>query len=61
MKFNTSLGLTGIPGYGYQLQRSANLATWTNLASFVPSANPATTYSDSDAPPEAAFYRLRIE
>jgi uncharacterized repeat protein (TIGR03803 family) len=55
------LGLTGIPGYAYWLQRSEDLANWINLFTYVLPVNSYTNYIDSGSPFPAAFYRLRAQ
>ena len=52
------LGLTGIPGYTYELQRSSDLTSWTNLSALLMPTLPRVLFTDSNSPPNAAFYRL---
>jgi uncharacterized repeat protein (TIGR03803 family) len=55
-----SLGLAGIPGATYDLQRSTDLAAWTTLANLLMPSYGTTLYADTAAPARAAFYRLRF-
>jgi hypothetical protein len=52
------LGVTGIPGYTYVLQRSTDLAVWLELGRFLTPNDVPVPYADPNAPPAAAFYRV---
>ena len=52
------LGLAGIPGDTYDLQRSADLRRWTTLSTFLVPPIGFLSSIDSAPPPAAAFYRL---
>ena len=52
------LGVTGIPGYTYVLQRSTDLAVWVELGRFLMPNDAPVPYADPNAPPAAAFYRV---
>jgi surface-anchored protein len=54
-----AISFQGIPGRGYQIQRSTDLSNWTPLATVQAAANGAVTYTDEDPPQPGAFYRLR--
>jgi hypothetical protein len=53
------LRFDGVPDRPYQLQRSIDLFTWTNLTSFVMPLTPFFEFDDAQAPPGAAFYRVQ--
>jgi hypothetical protein len=52
------ISFQGIPGQSYQVQRSTNLSSWTNLSTVVASATGAVTYIDEEPPEPSAFYRF---
>jgi uncharacterized repeat protein (TIGR03803 family) len=54
----TDLGIAGIPGYTYALQRSTDLAAWAELGRFLMPPSALVPYVDANAPPAAAFYRI---
>jgi len=60
--FTASIQLSGVTGYQYDVQRATNLTfpiTWTTVTTspLSPAPDGAFTFTDTNAPPGAAFYR----
>ena len=56
------LGVTGVPGYTYDLERSLDLSQWSMVRTLVLPADGVEEFTDSDPLPETnAFYRLRAK
>ncbi len=57
----TSTGLkfhfAGIPGFGYSVERSTNLTSWSSIGSFTAPAAGTADFEDTHPPASAAFYR----
>ena len=51
------VSFAGVPGRGYQVQRSTNLVTWNNPAPLVAPLHGIIEYEDTSPPPGQAFYR----
>lgn len=49
---------TGATNWVYQLERSANLSSWTTASATVSGINGVTVVSDTNAPSSSAFYRV---
>ena len=49
----------GVPALPYRLERSVDLSVWRNLTAFVMPLTPFFEFEDTNAPPGAAFYRVR--
>ena len=59
-----SIQLSGVTGYQYDVQRATNLTlpiTWTTLPTspLSPAPDGSFTFTDTNAPPGAAFYRAQ--
>ena len=58
-----TVSFAGVPGYGYQVQRSTNLVDWATLLTTNAPADGlfqlTDNFSDLGAPPSQAYYRLR--
>jgi hypothetical protein len=52
-----TLGVAGIPGWNYQLQRSVDLKNWAKIVSVVSMELAPVSYDDP-LRPGAAFYRV---
>jgi hypothetical protein len=48
----------GIPGVGYQLQRSTDLVSWTTVATITAGSRGEISYTDENPPSPNGFYRL---
>ena len=49
--------VTGRSGYNYELLTSANLTNWSPLSNFVMPSSDTYVHTETNAPPEARFYR----
>ena len=53
------LTFRGIPGRSYTIQRSTNLATWTNLATVTAAADGKIRFTDTSPPQPSGYYRTQ--
>jgi hypothetical protein len=53
------LTFRGIPGRSYTIQRSTNLATWTNLATVTAAADGKIRFTDTAPPQPSGYYRTQ--
>jgi Cadherin-like domain len=54
---NVALLFQGIPGQGYNIQRSTDLQNWSDLSTVTAAPDGTLPYTDTAPPPGAAFYR----
>jgi hypothetical protein len=57
---NVDLKFQGIPFQSYQIQRSADLLTWTTITTVAANNVGTVTFTDVSPPAGAGFYRLAL-
>lgn len=56
----TRVEFTPMPGWRHTLERSTDLAAWSEVATETPSESAPVVWTDPHAPSNSAFYRLRL-